>query len=78
VIDQNTHRFKSREDLLRLFANAGIRPDQEVVTYCQAGIRAAHTFYALKLAGFDRVKNYEGSWLAWTKANQPVAFARKN
>jgi thiosulfate/3-mercaptopyruvate sulfurtransferase len=61
--------------LRALFAASGITPDREAITYCQAGIRAAHTFFALKLAGFERVRNYEGSWLAWTKAGQPIALA---
>lgn len=75
AIDPDTHRFRSPGELRALFASAGITPDREAITYCHAGIRAAHTFFALKLAGFERVRNYEGSWLAWTKADQPVALA---
>lgn len=75
AIDPGTHRFRSPGELRALFASAGITPDREAITYCHAGIRAAHTFFALKLAGFERVRNYEGSWLAWTKAGQPVALA---
>jgi thiosulfate/3-mercaptopyruvate sulfurtransferase len=75
AIDPHTHRFRSPDELRALFAASGITPDREAITYCQAGIRAAHTFFALKLAGFERVRNYEGSWLAWTKAGQPIALA---
>ena len=36
-----------------------------VITYCQAGIRAAHAMFVLKLMGFEKVKNYDGSWKEW-------------
>jgi thiosulfate/3-mercaptopyruvate sulfurtransferase len=47
------------------FAGAGVTPEREVVTYCQVGGRAAHTYFALRLAGFPRVRLYEGSWAEW-------------
>lgn len=46
-------------------ARAGLDPARETVTYCQGGIRAAHTALALQLAGFDRVRVYDGSWAVW-------------
>lgn len=75
AIDPGTHLFRSPGELRALFASAGITPDREAITYCHAGIRAAHTFFALKLAGFERARNYEGSWLPWTKSGQSVALA---
>ncbi len=58
-------RFKPAADLRAMYEAAGITPDREVVTYCQGGYRAAHGYVALKLAGFDRVRNYTGSWKEW-------------
>jgi thiosulfate/3-mercaptopyruvate sulfurtransferase len=58
-------RFKSPEDLGRMYAGAGVTPDLEVVTYCQGGYRAAHSYLALRAAGFPRVRNYTGSWKEW-------------
>lgn len=44
---------------------AGIGPDTPVVTYCQAGIRAGHSFMVLDALG-QPVANYVGSWARWT------------
>ena len=44
---------------------AGLSPDDEVVTYCQGGVRAAHAAFALRVAGFRRVRIYDGSWAEW-------------
>lgn len=58
-------RFKSPEELRAMYDAAGVRPNQEVLTYCQGGYRAAHGYIALKLAGYTRVRNYTGSWKEW-------------
>jgi thiosulfate/3-mercaptopyruvate sulfurtransferase len=57
--------FKPLSELKVMYANAGVTPDREVVTYCQGGYRAAHTYLALRLLGFPRVRNYVGSWKEW-------------
>jgi len=75
VIDPETKRFKPINTLRRMFSEAGAAPDKEVIPYCQAGIRAAHTIFALKLAGFGKVRNYEGSWIAWSKSGLSVESA---
>jgi thiosulfate/3-mercaptopyruvate sulfurtransferase len=58
-------RFKSPAELQAMYAAAGLRPTQEVVTYCQGGYRAAHGYLALRLAGYPQVRNYTGSWKEW-------------
>jgi thiosulfate/3-mercaptopyruvate sulfurtransferase len=35
------------------------------VTYCQGGVRAAHAALALYIAGYPRVRVYDGSCAAW-------------
>jgi thiosulfate/3-mercaptopyruvate sulfurtransferase len=57
--------FKPREDLREMYEKAGVTPDREVVTYCQGGYRAAHTYLALRLLGYPRVRAYLGSWKEW-------------
>lgn len=57
--------FKSDAELRALYSQAGITPDKDVVTYCQGGYRAAHSYVALRLIGFLRVRNYIGSWKEW-------------
>ena len=43
----------------------GVTPDREVITYCQGGYRAAHSYLALRLLGYPRVRMYLGSWKEW-------------
>lgn len=57
--------YKSASDLKAMYEALGVTPDREVVTYCQGGYRAAHTYLALRLAGFPRVRTYTGSWKEW-------------
>ena len=57
--------FKSPAELRAMYDAIGVTPDREVVTYCQGGYRAAHTYVALRIAGFSRVRNYTGSWKEW-------------
>ncbi|MBV9194977.1 MAG: sulfurtransferase [Solirubrobacterales bacterium] len=55
---------------LRARAEAlGIAPEHEVVTYCQGGVRAAHSAFALSRAGYPNVRVYDGSWAEW--GNEP-------
>lgn len=72
VIDPATHRFRTASDLRSRFIGLGLRPDAEIITYCQGGIRAAHTVLALEIAGFAHVRNYEGSWAEWSRARMPT------
>jgi thiosulfate/3-mercaptopyruvate sulfurtransferase len=58
-------RFRTPEDMARVLTAAGVTPDKEVVVYCQAAIRAAHTAFALELLGYPRVLVYEGSMSEW-------------
>ncbi len=59
--------FKSAEELRRLYEEeAGLSPDQDVIAYCRIGERSSHTWFVLKyLLGYDRVRNYDGSWTEW-------------
>lgn len=53
-------------DLEKLFATAQIKPEQEIVTYCQSGMRASVIYFALRLMGYPRVRIYDGSWADWS------------
>ena len=57
--------FKAASDLRAMYEAAGVTPDKEVVTYCQGGYRAAHSYLALRLLGYPRVRSYTGSWKEW-------------
>ena len=58
-------KFKSNEALRAMYEKAGITPEKEILSYCQGGYRAAHSYVALRLLGFPKVRNYIGSWKEW-------------
>lgn len=58
-----------REILMTKLADIGVFPEGEVILYCQANRRCAHTFVVLKWLGFDRVRSYAGSWSEWGNAD---------
>jgi thiosulfate/3-mercaptopyruvate sulfurtransferase len=58
--------FKSAEALKALYDGKGITGKNEVIAYCRIGERSSHTWFVLKyLLGYDKVKNYDGSWTEW-------------
>jgi thiosulfate/3-mercaptopyruvate sulfurtransferase len=65
AIDQKTKRFKTVEELRKLFKEAGIDPSRPTVTYCQSGGRASVMAFTLELMGTEDVRNYYSSWAEW-------------
>ncbi|MGH7376018.1 MAG: sulfurtransferase [Candidatus Methylomirabilales bacterium] len=58
--------FKSRDELARLYREAGITGSKPVIAYCRIGERSSHSWFVLKyLLGFKDVRNYDGSWTEW-------------
>jgi thiosulfate/3-mercaptopyruvate sulfurtransferase len=57
--------FKSREVIRRLFAEAGIDPQQPFVASCGSGVTANSLIFAAHLLGNDRTRLYDGSWSEW-------------
>jgi thiosulfate/3-mercaptopyruvate sulfurtransferase len=58
-------KFKSDAELRAMYDAAGVTAEKEVIAYCQGGYRAAHSYIALRLLGFPKVRNYIGSWKEW-------------
>ena len=45
---------------------AGLKKSDDVVAYCRIGERSSHTWFVLTyLLGYDKVRNYDGSWTEW-------------
>tara|TARA_Y100000588_G_scaffold245399_1_gene259752 strand:+ start:1655 stop:2485 length:831 start_codon:yes stop_codon:yes gene_type:complete len=66
TMDKNRNlRLKSPDILNDALSTVGIRPEQEVITYCQSHHRSAHAWLMLKSLGFPRVRGYAGSWSEW-------------
>jgi thiosulfate/3-mercaptopyruvate sulfurtransferase len=65
ALDPQRKTFKSPAELARLYRERGVLPEHEVIAYCQVGLRASHDLFVLYLLGYDRLRNYLGSWEEW-------------
>jgi thiosulfate/3-mercaptopyruvate sulfurtransferase len=71
--------FKPASELKQMYADAGVTPDREVIAYCQGGYRAAHSYIALRLLGYPRVRVYLGSWKEWADREElPIEVPKPN
>jgi len=59
--------FKSADELTALFESRGLSQEDEIITYCQGGGRAAHEIFMLHLMGYDDLSLYLGSMEDWSR-----------
>jgi thiosulfate/3-mercaptopyruvate sulfurtransferase len=65
-------RYRDRHDLERLFAHAGVKRGDKVVTYCHLGMQACVAYVAARSLGYD-VALYDGSFEDWSRrASLPI------
>ena len=58
--------FKSAEALREHYVAKGVTADKDIVAYCRIGERSSHSWFVLhELLGYQRVRNYDGSWTEW-------------
>ena len=59
--------FRSADELKAIYeSELGLSADDDVVAYCRIGERSSHTWFVLShLLGFEKVRNYDGSWTEW-------------
>ena len=58
--------FKSADELKALYGGKGIDGSKETIAYCRIGERSSHTWFVLtQLLGYDKIRNYDGSWTEW-------------
>jgi len=62
--------FKSASELRDIYEKEqGLAAADDVIAYCRIGERSSHTWFVLTyLLGYDRVRNYDGSWTEWGNA----------
>jgi thiosulfate/3-mercaptopyruvate sulfurtransferase len=67
AVDPETGEFRGAEELRAIYEEEmGLRPEDDVVAYCRIGERSSHTWFVLTyLLGYQRVRNYDGSWTEW-------------
>jgi thiosulfate/3-mercaptopyruvate sulfurtransferase len=67
-------KFLDIETLAHRFRSLGISADSEVGAYCGSGVNAAHTAFAMTLAGLPTPALYVGSWSNWiSDGSRPIA-----
>jgi thiosulfate/3-mercaptopyruvate sulfurtransferase len=65
LLNPETKTFRPAEELKKIYEDRGILPSQEVIAYCQVGMRASVDLFTLHLIGYDRLRNYYGAWEEW-------------
>lgn len=61
-------RILPLDQLTRLFEQKGIYQQDTIIAYCHSGARSAHTTFILtQLLGYEQVRNYDGSWIEWSR-----------
>jgi thiosulfate/3-mercaptopyruvate sulfurtransferase len=67
AVNPDDGTFKTAEELRSLYTGQnGLAANSETIAYCRIGERSSHTWFALKyLLGFEKVRNYDGSWTEW-------------
>ncbi len=75
AINPEDGTFKPADALRAIYeGEQGLRPDDDVIVYCRIGERSSHTWFVLTyLLGYQRVRNYDGSWTEWGNlVNVPI------
>ncbi len=67
AVNPDTGEFKSAEELRSIYeGEIGLNNSDDVIAYCRIGERSSHTWFVLTyLLGYDKVRNYDGSWTEW-------------
>ena len=67
--------FKSADEIRRMLTYFGIRPEQQIHSYCGGGIAASVPFFAAKfIAGYPKVTLYKESQLEWLRDDRGLPF----
>jgi len=65
--------FKNVQTTRINFIDLGMRPEKEIILYCQTSLRAAPVFLTLYNAGYRNIKIYDGAFLEWcSNPNNPI------
>ena len=69
LVEDSNNKFKSPEALHRLFANAGVKSDHTVATYCHIGQQASLLYFVARYLGYD-ARLYDGSFQDWSNRKE--------
>jgi len=63
--------LRPADELQALFAKAGVKPGDTLITYCHIGQQATATLFAARTLGYN-VLLYDGSFEDWAKRGYPL------
>jgi 3-mercaptopyruvate sulfurtransferase SseA len=67
--------FKSPDELRKMMAYYGIRPDQQIYSYCGGGVSASAPFFAIKfILNYPKVKLFKESELGWLQDERELPY----
>jgi thiosulfate/3-mercaptopyruvate sulfurtransferase len=69
-LDPTLGTFLSTDELETLYEQGEATRGRKIVTHCQTGIRATHTYFTLRLLGYEEVRLYDGSWAEWGNSQE--------
>jgi thiosulfate/3-mercaptopyruvate sulfurtransferase len=67
AVNPENGTFRPASELRSLYLEGEkLKPEDDVIVYCRIGERSSHTWFVLThLLGFNKVRNYDGSWTEW-------------
>jgi thiosulfate/3-mercaptopyruvate sulfurtransferase len=67
LLEAGSRAVKRPAEVETLWRNKGVGKDDQVIVYCQVGMRASYDLWTLALLGHDlsKLKNYYGAWEEW-------------
>lgn len=73
----NEPTIKNIVALRKLYESVGLKPGQKIITYCNTGMQASHSYFMLKYLGYD-VSMYDGSFSEWSKSESAPVVTGKS
>ncbi len=72
LIDHETGKLKSADELSAIFDDIGFEEDTPLITTCGSGVTACVISLALFNLGHENIPVYDGSWSEWGRENAPT------
>jgi len=67
--------FKSAEEIGKMLAHLGVRPEQQIYTQCGGGVAGSVPFFAIKfILKYPRVKLFRGSEVGWLSDERDLPY----
>src|SRR6185437_17148944 len=67
--------FKSAAEIEKMLAFQGIKPEQNIFTYCGGGVAASVPYFALKfIVKYPKVKLFTASELGWLADERELPY----